>query len=138
MSILEIWVMKIHAITSKKVSFETAIEVPYKVKMLSAYRNYNEGKTRRRYWIEINKKGKHRICYASYNERSGKWTAPQKEQYYLFTFLAMDGIGSVRKIKRFYVNDYTHATYIEGYLERFEFDEIQKGRLEALLRRQNF
>ena len=90
---------------------------------------YSKKYTRRKYWIEKSTKGMYRFCSQGFDSHRGKWVRASKEKYYEFVAMIFE-YGSMKKI---YVHENLHESYIREYLEKYKFDDKQISRLELLI-----
>lgn len=108
------------------------------VKYLMHPRYSRERYPKRRYYVEANEKGKYRICYQSWDIVDSKWTKPQCEKYCDFVAIVRplrltDSDVMPTTVKKIYINQHTHFSYILSYLEQYEFTEDQKEVLAKLI-----
>lgn len=94
------------------------------------YSRFNARYTKRRHWIETNKKGMMRYCCQSYNDVKKQWAnTTKKEKYYQFVAISIQ-FGVLKKI---YIHPDLHISYIKDYLSKYLFDNVQMARIEQLI-----
>ncbi len=122
---------KLAVLSSKVNCFERGIKVQLKI---NKDIKYGDKYTHIKYWVESKQNEKtgriqQRLAWSRYNSYLEQWCEQSKGKYYPFVALAYN----YKVLNILYVNSVMHSSYINDYLDKYNFDKKQTNLLITLL-----